>query len=233
MVVIGGSGGSEPTYVARALAEEGVAAALSLAYFGRPGLPPNLSAIDLEYFKAALDLLAERLGPGVPLALIGMSRGSEAAMLTAVHLGAGVRGVLVSVPGNVVAGGLPSGGPAWLLRGRPLPWVEEAGPECDDPAALIPVEKVPGPIMLVSAGSDGVWPSAPMARAISERLCEHGDRHGHVSLEYPDAGHALGYLVPDLPDGLLPPGVPDDTATRNARLDAWPRVIEFLRHRVL
>lgn len=232
MVVIGGSGGSEPTYVARALAEEGVAA-LSLAYFGRPGLPTNLSAINLEYFKAALDVLAEHLDPGAPLALIGLSRGSEAAMLTAVHLGDGVRGVLVSVPASVVVGGLPSGGPAWLLRGKPLPWVEHAGPDCEDPAAVIPVERVLGPIMLVSAGRDGVWPSAPMARAISERLADHGHAYGHVLLEYADAGHALGYLVPDLPEGLLPPGVPDDFATRNARLDAWPRVIEFLRHRVI
>ena len=49
-VVIGGSFGSEPTYAAAALAEEGIAA-ISLAYFGRPGLPPHLRDVPLEYFS--------------------------------------------------------------------------------------------------------------------------------------------------------------------------------------
>jgi hypothetical protein len=46
--------------------------------------------------------------PGVPLAALGMSRGSEAAMLTAIHSAIRVRGVVATVPGNVVAGSWPS-----------------------------------------------------------------------------------------------------------------------------
>ncbi len=44
VLVIGGSGGSEPSYVAGALSREGMAA-LSVAYFARPGLPPRLRGI--------------------------------------------------------------------------------------------------------------------------------------------------------------------------------------------
>ena len=43
-MVIGGSGGSEPSYVAESLAAKGVAA-MSVAYFARPELPSELREI--------------------------------------------------------------------------------------------------------------------------------------------------------------------------------------------
>ena len=149
-------------------------------------------------------------------------------MLTAIHSGGRVGAVVAAVPGNVVAGSWPAGGPAWLLEGRALPYVAVAGPESEDPAALIPVELVPGPILLVAAGADRVWPSADMARALSRRLREHGDPYGHTILEYPDAGHSLGYLIPRLPPGLLPPDLVDGPVDQAARADAWPKVAEFI-----
>lgn len=60
VVLIGGSGGSEPSYVAEPLAAEGLAT-LSLAYFDRPGLPNELREIPLEYFRDALWLLIAAL----------------------------------------------------------------------------------------------------------------------------------------------------------------------------
>jgi dienelactone hydrolase len=234
ILLIGGSGGSEPSYVGEALAGEGIAA-LSVAYFGRPGLPGQLRDIALEYFFAALRVLQEALAPGVRLVVLGMSRGSEAAMLTAIHSGGRVGAVVATVPGNVVAGSWPTGGPAWLLEGRALPYVGHSGhfghsgPEGEDPAALIPVELVPGPVCLVGAGADRVWPSADMARALSSRLLDYGDAHGHTVLEYPDASHSLGYLIPRLPPGLLPPDLIDEPADQAARADAWPKVLQFIR----
>lgn len=233
VLLIGGSGGSEPSYVGEALAAAEIAA-LSVAYFARPGLPAQLRDISLEYFFAGVQVLADEFpSPTVPLAVLGMSRGSEAAALTAIHspvcVRGRVRGVAVSVPGNVVAGSWPSGGAAWLLGGRPLPYSDDSGPDRDDPAWLLPVELVPGPVLLVAAGADRVWPSAAMAKALSERLREHGDPHGHTLLEYPDAGHSLGYLIPQLPPGLLPPDITDTALDKAARADAWPRVVEFFR----
>ena len=229
-LVIGGSGGSEPSYVGEALAREGMAA-LSVAYFARPGLPGQLRGIRLEYFADALEILRTALpSPRVPVAVIGMSRGSEAAMLTAIHAPPdAVQGVVATVPGNMIAGSHPPGGPAWLLGGQPLPYAGHDGPQHENPDALIPVERVPGPVLLISAGADQVWPSAAMARALSARLRRHGDPHGHIVLDYPDAGHSLGYLIPRLPPGLLPPGLTDQPADHIARADAWPKAVGFLR----
>jgi dienelactone hydrolase len=67
-----------------------------------------------------------------------------------------------------------------------------------------------------------------MARALSARLHAHGDPHGHTLLEYPEASHSLGYLVPDLPSTVLHPDLADTPADRSARADAWPRALTFL-----
>ena len=231
VLVIGGSGGSEPSYVGQALAGEGFAA-LSVAYFARKRLPAQLRSIPLEYFMSALGILRSELpSSATPIVVLGMSRGSEAAMLVAIHASISVRAVVATVPGNVVAGGLPPGGSAWLLDGRPLPYVDHAGPDCENADALIPVEQVAGPVLLVAAGSDQVWPSADMAGALSRRLHAHGDPHGHAVLDYPEASHSLGYLLPDLPTGLLPPGIADRAVDKAARADAWPKVVPFIRQR--
>ncbi len=229
VLLIGGSGGSEPSYAGQALAAEGIAA-LSVAYFARPGLPAQLRGIRLEYFFSALEILRDELpSPAPPIVVLGMSRGSEAAMLTAIHSPVPVRAVVATVPGNLVAGSLPPGGPAWLLDGQPLPYADEAGPDCENDAALIPVERVPGPLLLIAGGADQVWPSAAMARALSQRLHEHGDPHGHTVLEYPKASHSLGYLIPHLPAGLPPPEITDAAADKAARAEAWPRALTFIR----
>lgn len=228
VLLIGGSGGSEPCYVAEPLARAGIAA-LSVAYFARSGLPGQLRDISLEYFFSALEVLRDELPPDTPLAVLGMSRGSEAAMLTAIYSGVRACGVLVTVPGNVVAGSWPPGGPAWLLDGRPLPYANHADPADEDPGVLIPVEQVPGRVFLMAAGSDRVWPSAAMARALSRRLRQYGDPHRHVLLEYPGAGHGIGYLIPQLPAGLLPAELTDTDQDRAARADAWPKAVQFIR----
>ena len=55
--------------------------------------------------------------------------------------------------------------------------------------------------------------------------------HGpvHPILEYPQAGHSVGYLLPQLPPGLLLREITDHAADKAARVDAWPKVVEFIR----
>jgi uncharacterized protein len=227
-VLIGGSGGSEPSYVARPLAAGGIVA-LSVAYFARPGLPPELRGVPLEYFRDALRFVIDVLPcRDVPVLALGMSSGSEAALLTAARFPDLVDGVVVTVPSNIALGGLPSGGAAWFRQGRPLPYSENSGPDCENPDAFIPAELVHGPILLISAGADEIWPSAAMARALSARLDARGHSFGHRILEYPAASHSLGYLVPKLPPGLLPAGVADPPASQEARVDAWRATVAFI-----
>jgi hypothetical protein len=137
-------------------------------------------------------------------------------MLTAIHAPEAVQGVVATVPANVIAASHPPGGPAWLRNGRPLPYADHQQPDDQNPDALIPAERVRGPVLMIAAGADQVWPSAAMARSLSARLHQHGHPHGHTLLDYPRAGHSLGYLIPQLPPGLFPPGITDQPADQAA-----------------
>lgn len=225
-LVIGGSGGNEPSYIAELLAHHGIPA-MSVAYFGQEDLPPQLAGIDISYFQAALAALQARVGgQRVPLAVVGQSRGSEAAMLTALYFGDCLAAAVLTVPSNLALCGFPSGGPAWTLNGKDLPFSDDFGPESASPEAVFAVEMVQAPILFISAGDDEVWPSAPMARAMTERRRGHAQHAGDVLLEYPKATHALGYLCPHLQPGLTRN---DPSPTRAARADVWPRVVQFIR----
>ena len=224
VLLVGGSEGgllSEHVGIATALADRGVAA-LSIAYFGLPDLPPHLAGIRLEYFADALGWLAQRTGLGAgSLVMWGASRGSEAALLSAVHFPDLVHNVIALVPGNVVLAGWPGrSGPAWTLEGVPLPFTHRFGPDAMDERALIPVEQVVGDVFLAGAGADMTWPSADMAIAMRAR---RGDaRPGDMLINYPDAGHDLALVTPG-----GNPTLSQDPTTQ-ARLNLWFEIVHFL-----
>ncbi|HWX24118.1 MAG TPA: acyl-CoA thioester hydrolase/BAAT C-terminal domain-containing protein [Vicinamibacteria bacterium] len=226
VALIGGSGGGELREVGEWLAGEGFPS-LSLSYFGREGLPRTLRDIPLEYLRDACTALARHpLTEGRPPVLLGASRGSEAALLTAVHFPQAVGGVIAVVPSNVAVCSWPPGGPAWLLNGAPLPYSMRFGPYTLEPQAEIAVEKIRVPVLLISAGADQTWPSSAMSRAIAARIDRGGGGATVQHLDYPDATHALGMLLPS-PDivGAIPSWPADD----DARSDARKKVLAFLR----
>jgi dienelactone hydrolase len=104
--------------------------------------------------------------------------------------------------------------------------------------ATIPVERIHGPIMLVSGGDDHLWPTAEMCIAILARLTDHHFPHAVEYFNYPRAGHMLRY--PYLPTTSR---VSRNRHLRNARYsfggnpasdaeanaDSWRRAIAFLR----
>jgi homoserine acetyltransferase len=57
-------------------------------------------------------------------------------------------------------------------------------------SATIPVERIAGPVLLLGAARDGVWPSARMARAAAQRLQEADFAH-EVRLRIFDHDHYL------------------------------------------
>lgn len=153
---------------------------------------------------------------------------------------------------------------SWSRRGRPVPFVDidtshftgsglmRADPLVTMPAyaaalqtpaadaAALPVERINGPVMLVSAADDAVWPSTPMSELVMRRLDAHEHPYANAHLSYRRAGHALGFS--HVPCGtnlstragltLTQGGEPRSTA--RARSDSWPRVVDFLtteRHR--
>jgi dienelactone hydrolase len=216
VIVLGGSSGGMREPLAALLASHGCAA-LALAYFGAEGLPPQLADIPLEYFETALDWMAARPEvSGERCALLGTSRGAELALL----LGATfpqVGAVIAYAPSGVLWGAVGAPGPAWTYRGEPLPVVPDRVPsELDaaisarepisaaewylhnlaDEAALEPatiaVERIAGPVLLISGEDDQMWPSTLMAERIMRRLVEHRFAWPYRHLCYPDAGHLLG-----------------------------------------
>ena len=231
----GSNGGLDGQVTAGLLASHGFAT-LDVAYFGEPGLPSSLSAIPLEYFATALRWLAAQ--PGVDanhIYVLSASRGSEAALLLGAYYPAIVHGVVASVPSNVALCSYPGcGGPAWTLGGRALPYTRQFNNEhpTDAPEAVIPVERIRGPVLVTCGGGDRVWMSCPFASAIVDRLTAHGDTHTHQLFSYPDAGHGIGALAPYEPGlstaGRLAGTRPSANALAVAQL--WPQILNFLGH---
>ena len=230
VIVFGGSeGGLATESLAAALAAAGYPS-LAIAYFGEPGLPRTLSRVPLEYFERALTWLAARpeVDPRAVSAL-GISRGSEAALLLGLHDPAQVHGVIASVPSDAANCSYPAcAGPAWTLHGRALPYTHEWDDPLptDNPKALFPVEQIAAPILLVCGGNDQRWVSCEYSAEMMARLRSHHDPYPHSLLKEAFAGHDVGSLMPDEPqfDGTTPTAVADE----RARESVWPHVLAFL-----
>jgi hypothetical protein len=104
--------------------------------------------------------------------------------------------------------------------------------------AAIPVERINGPILLVSAKDDSIWPSAMMAQRIVDRLHQRNFSHPVVHLSYEHAGHYIGrpYISTRGVDqrtrhpisGVVnvSGGTPEGTAI--ASEDSWRKTLQFL-----
>jgi pimeloyl-ACP methyl ester carboxylesterase len=126
VLVVGGSdGGPGAPAVAMLLASHGFAA-LSLSYFGVPGLPPTLESIPIEYFRKAL--LWMRSQPRIDsrsIAIYAESRGTEAALSTAAS-DPKVSAVVARSPSFVFWSGVTKahlpGKAAWTFQGQAQPY---------------------------------------------------------------------------------------------------------------
>jgi dienelactone hydrolase len=246
VLVFGGSeGGLATANTAELLASRGFPA-LALAYFDEPGLPDALDQIPLEYFIRAADWLAAQ--PGVDaegLAVWGDSRGSEAALLLGAYFPGVVHAVIAGSPSSVINGAVsltqqvPPTDSAWTLDGQPLPVAAPYGDPAStaNPAAVIPVQKIAGPILLLVGADDQLWPSPAYARAIMTRLDKDHDPYAHQDLVFPHGGHLVGAAFPyDVgPTTLTTPistlylgGTPFDNSV--AVTSAWHHVLAFLGH---
>lgn len=237
VVAFGGSGGGlGPTAGwAPALASRGFAV-LAIAYFAGPGLPEALVNIEVEVVERAVTWLRDTsAADGDTVGVIGISRGSELALLASVLLD-GVGPVVAFAPSGIAWSGIASAGPvdlpAWTYRGDAIPFARTAAappeflrpPAPDalplalrpifeaalaDPAlwrdAEIAVEAAKGPILLVSGQDDAMWPATTMATMIERRAADRAFGHQVVHLHYPDAGHTAGGV----------PGHPAETEVRH------------------
>jgi dienelactone hydrolase len=236
VLVFGGSdGGLGRTFVASLLAAHGYPA-LTVAYFGVPGLPDALAEIPLEYFVKAVGIL--RAQPGVDprhVFVMGDSRGGEVALLLGAYFPHLINGVIAGVPSSVVNPAFPDRSrAAWTVQGRGLPAVmpvdlgEPAPPA--SPQAVIPVEKIRGPILLSCGDLDVAWPSCPYTEAITRRLTARHFRYPVTALHYPGAGHLAGLFSAyfSLTDDALTGVGGTVTGTQAALADGHARLLAFL-----
>ena len=230
---------------------------LNVCYFGCPGTPPQLANVPLETFDRALAFLKTQpsVDPG-RIVLLGGSKGAEAGLLVAARHPE-LKAVAVGMPSSVAWPGItftPTAQPGWTDGGKPLPFLPYAPFSAmakggvfylyadglpavpQHPDAVIPVERVRAPLMLVCGEADTLWPSCPMADQIQERLKANG-RPLAVLLRYKDAGHAVLGIPVDRANpnytrmaemiSRSVGGTPDGNAA--ARADAWPKVVAFLK----
>ena len=234
---------------ARLLAKEGFSV-LVLAYYRLPGQPQRFELIPLETFTRALDWLKAHEGvDSARLAIMGTSKGAEAALLVASRRG-DIGAVVAAVPSQVAWQGFdwsfaPVNTSSWSEGGKPVPYLpiktvgwngDIYGPSLAEaaqhPEAAIPVERIAAPVLLLCGEEDKLWPSCPMARAVKAR---RDAAHGGLAttlLAYPDAGH-FG-VGPALPEGRDVPAMitmfgGSEAGNVAARADGWPRTITFLK----
>ena len=217
VMLLGGSGGGIgwQDQMADILARRGFVA-MSVAYFGMEGLPPELERIPQEYFETALQWLlrqsyvdARRVGVG------GVSKGGEIALLLASRRPE-FRAVATFVASGVVFQSIAKGFPktsSWSHQGRDIPFVAygsvanpsstaefyEAGLRQTNALeqATIPVERINGPILLMSGKADNLWPSSMLSEMVMTRLREKKFKHPYEHIAYPDAGHLISSIRTD------------------------------------
>jgi dienelactone hydrolase len=201
LLVFGGSEGglSYPVQVKAALLAAHGYPTLALAYFDAPGLPKDLAAIPLEYFRKALTVL--RAQPGVDtghLLVTGASWGGEGSLLVAATYPGLVNGVIAEVPNSYVdVAPVTKKRSSWTVNGRELPFAPASqfgAPAAEvDPKTYIPVERIRGPILLACGELDLEWSSCRNVDDITDRL---KGRQGVRVLRYRDAGHYIGVYPP-------------------------------------
>jgi uncharacterized protein len=165
---------------------------LAIGYFAAPGAPDTLNRIALEDVHHAIQTAAaHKQVHRKKIALIGGSRGADLALLLGSHYKD--IGCVVSIVGSNAA--FPGhtnhfSTSCWTFQGQELPFVpvnEAAIPflmardlrgtfeamlgDADAVAkAAIPVERIQGPVLFLSATQDEICPSTPMADSMVERL---------------------------------------------------------------
>jgi dienelactone hydrolase len=267
VLVLGGSGGGFPDRGAALFASHGIAAVSLAYFgveglpteLRRIPLEYFEGAIDWIARQAMLDVSR--------LAVCGTSRGGELALLLATrhrHIRCVVAYVPSSHLWGAVSLSDDTFDEehlaAWIEGGRGLPYAGRVRNDAVRPdehgvirltpafltfleddkraeASMIPVERINGPILLISGMDDALWPSTHFGTLVEERARAHGFDFSVEHLAYAEAGHAIGagYAPTSVTQSYHPVrkamidlgGTPVGLA--QARADSWPRVLDFVR----
>ena len=198
------------------------------------------------------------------IAVMGVSKGGELAMLLAATYPEDIKAVVGYSPSSVVWRGsayrplsfiFGSSKSSWTLEGKPVPFVDlrlrlsellgafvgrlpslramherSLDDEAAVSAASIAVEKINGPLLLISHTDDQVWPATRLSEMAIQRLEAHKHPFPYAHLSYEGAGHPIGlpYSAPDV-TRLGPFSVGGSLeANGHASADSWTKTLDFL-----
>ena len=224
IVMSGSNGGLSLTRKEAEFYRNNGISALALALFRTQDTPKELSRIPIEYVESAIRWLR---GQGYEkIGIDGMSKGSEMALLAA-SMFSEISCVIARVPSYFVSEGIagagksrrPSGTSCWSYQGRDIPYAPYQSRKFSvmkaflrewevhiidfnrdkevRPDTIIPVDRIKGPVLLISSKHDEIWPSYESACRIERELREKAFTYPvrHVALDY--ISHAVTAM--DLP----------------------------------
>ncbi len=260
VLMLGGFGANTRPATASLFAARGFAV-LDLVYHGQPPLPRALEKIPLEYAKEAIDWATRQPGVDASrIGVFGTSKGAEYALLLASKY-PGIKAVAAWTPSSVAWAGISFRTPftrsSWTYNGFDVPYIPAkvdlstigrglklitgqpaalhdayaAGFENDVEIATIEVEKISGPILLISGEDDKMWPAAMMSGMIVDRLKSHDFAFKYSHLNFEKTGHTF-------PWGQWPQGPLDSEGfirggeiepSHAAGREAWFSTIDFFQ----
>jgi uncharacterized protein len=240
IMFLGGSNPGIPSFSVEQFTAKGYPC-LKVGYFGTEHTPKNLEMIPLEYFEKAIQMFkAQPEVKGKKIVVSGYSKGGELALLLASRDKL-IEGVIASVPSSVVFQGLM--GPCWSYKDQPVPYVpyyepfeafskkvvdndwselfERSLTQTDAvEKAVIKVEQINGPVLILTGKEDKMWPSSQMGDMIMKRLKDRKFPHWYKHVVYENAGHSLHE------NSLVMGGTKD--GNKKARIDSEQRIFAFL-----
>lgn len=97
-----------------------------------------------------------------------------------------------------------------------------------NPAAAIQVEKITGPVLLISSKMDIMWPSELAAKQIMKRLREHNFPYSYQHLSYDYGGHMFVPLELRMAKFFKGDRGKNKEQGRMARMDSLVKTLEFI-----
>ena len=218
IVISGSNGGMRLTEKETQFYHKNGIPALALALFKTKQTQKNLDRVPIEYVERAVNWLKKldyrKIG------IDGLSKGSELALIAG-SMFPDISCVIARVPSYFVSEGLcanglsknPSGTSCWSYHGKELPFAPYRSRKFNmlkmlmkekelhiltfnkgkkvTPETVIPVEKINGPVLLLSSRQDEVWESYKSAAIMEKRLTDKGFKYPHKHLVFPHLGHAM------------------------------------------
>ncbi|MBU9720853.1 MULTISPECIES: acyl-CoA thioester hydrolase/BAAT C-terminal domain-containing protein [Bacillaceae] len=256
VIIVLGFDDLQSHHTAALLASNGYGA-LQLSYCAGKMDGPTTRKRTVEQVHQAVDWVKENVKGNKNIILYGMSKGAELALLTA-SKNKDIKGVIAMSPTSHVLEGSDNQKQAspWTEKGQSVPYVPlssgldrlvkkvfkssihnantikqsiEKYDKKGKTDAIIKVENIHGPILLLSGGQDAYWPSRWMAEKIMYRLSQNKFQYEMEHLEYLEAGHHLPHPYMPAPSKALTlalGGDPLDNVVSGKK--AWEGTLKFL-----